>query len=172
MEHTIKSLFLSDDIIPISTIEENKEEYLIDLQRLIHEGDEDIDALVVILDLIQDEVFYSRITRSFEKPQLTYIFYLKDGSILSTELSNSPMSEEQIFFLISFTIKQLSLEDRYNVKIATNDINTNLYIHSRDLTKDSSDIKEDWMYFHDQLIHYITLIKYLHRLYTGKEGYH
>ena len=167
MEHTIKSLFLGDDIIPTSTILENKEAYLTDLQRLINEGEEDLDSLEVILDLIQDDAFYSRITRSFERPQLTYIFYLKDGSILSTELSNSPMSEEQIFFLISFTIKQLSLEDRYNVKITTNDINTNLHIHSRDLTKDSSDIKEDWMYFHDLLTYYIALIVTLHKFYKG-----
>ena len=165
MEHTIKSLFLSDDIIPKSTVIENKEAYLADLKRLINEGEEGLDSLEVILDLIQDDAFYSRITRSFERPQLTYIFYLKDGSILSTELSNSPMSEEQIFFLISFTIKQLLLEDRYDVKIATNDINTNLYIYPRDLTKDSSDIKEDWMYFHDQLTYYIALIMTLHKLY-------
>nr|DAF35237.1 MAG TPA: hypothetical protein [Bacteriophage sp.] len=172
MEHTIKSLFLSDDIIPISTIEENKEVYLTDLQRLIHEGDEDLSSLEVILDLIQDDAFYNLITRSFERPQLTYIYHLEDGSIIYNELYISPMSEEQLFFLISFTMKQLLLEDRYNVKIATNGTNTNLYIDSHDKTRDFVDIKEDWMYFHDQLIHYITLIKYLHRLYTGKEGYH
>jgi hypothetical protein len=171
MEHTIKSLFLSDDIIPVSTIMENKEAYLIDLQRLINEGD-DLGSLEVVLDLIQDDAFYNLITRSFERPQLTYIYHLEDGSIIYNELYISPMSEEQLFFLISFTIKQLLLEDRYNVKIATNGTNTNLYIDPHDKTRDFVDIKEDWMYFHDQLIHYITLIKYLHRLYTGKEGYH
>lgn len=172
MEHTIKSLFLSDDIIPTSVIMENKEVYLFDLQRLINEGDDDLGSLEVILELIQDDAFYNLITYSFERLQLTYIYHLEDGSIIYNELYISPMSEEQLFFLISFTMKQLLLEDRYNVKIATNGTNTNLYIDPHDKTRDFADIKEDWMYFHDQLIHYITLIKYLHRLYTGKEGYH
>lgn len=169
MEHTIKSLFLSDDIIPKSTVIENKKAYLADLQRLINEGDDDLSSLEVILDLIQDDAFYNLITYSFERHQVTYIHHLEDGSILYNELFISHISEEQLFFLISFTMKQLLLEDRYNVKIATNGTNTNLYIDPHDKTRDFADIKEDWMYFHDQLIHYIILIKYLHQLYTGKE---
>lgn len=169
MEHTIKSLFLSDDIIPKSTVIENKEAYLTDLQRLINEGDEDLGSLEVILDLIKDEAFYNLITYSFERHQLTYIYHLEDGSILYNELSILHISEEQLFFLISFTLKQLLLEDRYNVKIATNGTNTNLYIDPHDKTRDFASIKEDWMYFHDQLIHYIYLIVTLHQLYTGKE---
>lgn len=97
MEHTIKSLFLSDDIIPTSVIMENKEVYLVDLQRLINEGDDDLGSLEVILDLIQDDAFYNLITYSFEQHQVTYIYHLEDGSILFNELFISHISEEQLF---------------------------------------------------------------------------